>query len=261
VYHFSTYAMSDLYVCDCMPGLGWSTENPGECSGKPDRAAWDRSVGFEMNASGFARPHSSCVLNADGKPVLPTSKPQAFRKWPCKHHGRSLFESIKDYPCAAPLSRTEKERRELSGDAQLARVRERIVNRDKALPSPVHGPGASAAGVTHMQSMGDNSKRRATQLARDTLLFVNLKEKLMEDASVKRAVTKLCEDKLYEMQEYLMQYVQFLAVKCLDYDTESDLYSPCDDVDEVWHEHILDTKAYSALCDKIAGEYGSSFGW
>ena len=55
---------------------------------------WDRSVGFEMNASGAAIPRSSCVLNADGKPVLPASKPGAFTKWPCRRHGKALFNSI-----------------------------------------------------------------------------------------------------------------------------------------------------------------------
>ena len=101
---------------------------------------------------------------------------------------------------------------------------------------------------------GGSSKRRATQLARDTLLFVNLSKKLREDPSVERATKSIC---LHEVnwQNLMQQYAQFLAVKCLDYDTESDLYSPCELVDQVWHQHILDSKKYCALCEQLAGGY------
>ena len=149
-----------------MPGLEWSTENPGECSGKPDRTPWDRCVGFEMNASGAAIPRSSCVLNADGKPVLPASKPGAFTTWPCRRHGKALFNSIQNYPCALPLPAAAQGRHELSGDAQLARVRERITNRDGA-PPPAHGPGASTAGNPEAQQ-GDEA--HASEQQHGTLL-------------------------------------------------------------------------------------------
>lgn len=107
---------------------------------------------------------------------------------------------------------------------------------------------------TNDDAGGDSSKRRATQLARDTLLFVNLSKKLREDPSVQRAIKSI---DLHEVnwQNLLDQYAQFLAVKCLDYDTQSDLYSPCELVDQVWHQHILDSKKYCALCEQLAGGY------
>ena len=36
--------------CPCMPGLVWYAGDPDECAGKRERAAWDRCVGFEVNA-------------------------------------------------------------------------------------------------------------------------------------------------------------------------------------------------------------------
>ena len=39
-----------------MPGLEWSAEDPSKCTGKPNRTAWDRCVGFEINAAGAAIP-------------------------------------------------------------------------------------------------------------------------------------------------------------------------------------------------------------
>lgn len=105
---------------------------------------------------------------------------------------------------------------------------------------------------------GDSSKRRTTQLARDKLLFVNLskklREELREDPSVQRA-TKSIDLHQVNWQNLVKQYAQFLAVKCLDYDFQSDLYSPCELVDKVWRQHILDTKKYCALCDEFAGGY------
>ena len=40
-----------LQQCSCMPELVWHAGNPGECKGKRDRTAWDRCVGFQVNAA------------------------------------------------------------------------------------------------------------------------------------------------------------------------------------------------------------------
>ena len=48
--------------CPCMPGLVWYAGDPDECAGKRERAAWDRCVGFEVNATGAARPGKGCVV-------------------------------------------------------------------------------------------------------------------------------------------------------------------------------------------------------
>ena len=129
-----------------MPGLLWTTEDMGlmwtaeDCpdKSKPDRTAWDRSVGFEVYACGSASAHVPPTgMRQDGKPQVPDTKPAGWAKWPCKHHGKALFTSIKDFPCAAPLPAAAAARESLSGEQQLVRVRERIAKRDAAAAGTV----------------------------------------------------------------------------------------------------------------------------
>ena len=53
-------------------------------------------------------------------------------------------------------------------------------------------------------------------------------------------------------EKVCQEYRRFLAL-CLMY-PEARL-SPPEDVDEMWHTHILFTKAYRAFCDDTKGEY------
>jgi len=126
-----------------MPGLLWTTKDMGlmwtaeDCpvsgpQSKSDRTAWDRSVGFEVNANSSASDKLPPTgMRQDGKPQVPDTKPAGWAKWPCKHHGKLLFTSIKDFPCAAPLPAAAAARESLSGEQQLVRVRERIAKRAK----------------------------------------------------------------------------------------------------------------------------------
>jgi len=56
------------------------------------------------------------------------------------------------------------------------------------------------------------------------------------------------------VDELVAAYVRFIATKLCDKDYGSTLYSPCNVVDELWHDHILDTQGYAAFCRKY-GEF------
>lgn len=48
------------------------------------------------------------------------------------------------------------------------------------------------------------------------------------------------------------EYRKFLALRLIHPDTE---IVPCQLVDEIWHQHILDTAAYRADCDALFGDF------
>lgn len=48
------------------------------------------------------------------------------------------------------------------------------------------------------------------------------------------------------------EYRRFLALRLLHPDAD---LVPCKLVDEIWHQHILDTAAYRADCDALFGEF------
>ena len=102
--------------CPCMPGLVWYAGDPDECAGKRERAAWDRCVGFEVNATGAARPGKGCVVvpGSNNKAALPNQKP--FDRWPCRNHAKKLFKAIEKYACANPLPFDAAGCQALSGD-------------------------------------------------------------------------------------------------------------------------------------------------
>jgi len=52
------------------------------------------------------------------------------------------------------------------------------------------------------------------------------------------------------------EYRRFLALRMAHPEAE---IVPCKLVDEVWHRHILDTRAYSADCDRIFGTFMHHF--
>ncbi|KNE54087.1 hypothetical protein AMAG_00089 [Allomyces macrogynus ATCC 38327] len=49
----------------------------------------------------------------------------------------------------------------------------------------------------------------------------------------------------------LREYQRFLALKVLHHDSNALLLSPRPAIDQFWHAHILDTKAYAAMCAKL----------
>lgn len=57
------------------------------------------------------------------------------------------------------------------------------------------------------------------------------------------------------VSEVFDAYVRFLATKLCDDDFDSEYYSPCNVVDELWHEHILDTKGYADVCHQYGGKF------
>ena len=54
----------------------------------------------------------------------------------------------------------------------------------------------------------------------------------------------------------LEDYKKFLALKAATSDFDAVLLSPSPRVDEVWHAHILDTRAYTAACEAMLGAGG-----
>lgn len=52
------------------------------------------------------------------------------------------------------------------------------------------------------------------------------------------------------------EYRKFLALRIAHPETE---IVPCKIVDEMWHVHILDTRAYAADCDRIFGSFMHHF--
>jgi hypothetical protein len=53
-----------------------------------------------------------------------------------------------------------------------------------------------------------------------------------------------------------MEYRRFVALRLAHPDSE---IVPCKLVDEMWHRHILDTRAYAEDCDRIFGEFVHHF--
>jgi len=131
-----------------MPGLVWYAGDPDECAGKRERAAWDRCVGFEVNATGAARPGKGCVVvpGSNNKAALPNQKP--FDRWPCRNHAKKLFKAIEKYACANPLPFDAAGCQALSGEEQKARVRERIAAAIRAGAIALAAPAPAAAAPT-----------------------------------------------------------------------------------------------------------------
>lgn len=65
-------------------------------------------------------------------------------------------------------------------------------------------------------------------------------------------------DACTEAQLDLMEgeYRRFLALRMAHPEAE---IVPCRSVDEMWHRHILDTRAYAADCDRIFGSFVHHF--
>jgi hypothetical protein len=55
-----------------------------------------------------------------------------------------------------------------------------------------------------------------------------------------------------EVKECCLLYKNYLYLK---YKYPHEILAPSDDIDEFWHNHILDTKKYRADCEKIFGNY------
>ena len=51
-----------------------------------------------------------------------------------------------------------------------------------------------------------------------------------------------------EVADALAAYKQFMVLKGVSKDFDATKFSPPPLVDEIWHEHILDTRGYSAFC-------------
>ena len=51
-----------------------------------------------------------------------------------------------------------------------------------------------------------------------------------------------------EVYDALVAYKQFMVLKAVSKDFDATKFSPPPLVDEIWHEHILDTRGYSAFC-------------
>ena len=47
------------------------------------------------------------------------------------------------------------------------------------------------------------------------------------------------------------EYLRFLALKASDQDWDAATLSPPEEVDAVWHAHILDTKSYAETCERL----------
>lgn len=58
-----------------------------------------------------------------------------------------------------------------------------------------------------------------------------------------------CDDSLGELGDALAAYKQFMVLKAVSKDFDARKLSPPPLVDEIWHEHILDTRGYRAFCD------------
>ena len=58
-----------------------------------------------------------------------------------------------------------------------------------------------------------------------------------------------CDDSLGELGDALVAYKQFMVLKAVCKDFDATKLSPPPLVDEIWHEHILDTRGYRAFCD------------
>ena len=52
-----------------------------------------------------------------------------------------------------------------------------------------------------------------------------------------------------EVADALAAYKQFMVLKGVSKDFDATKFSPPPLVDEIWHEHILDTRGYRAFCD------------
>ena len=52
-----------------------------------------------------------------------------------------------------------------------------------------------------------------------------------------------------EVDDALAAYKQFMVLKAVSKDFDATKLSPPPLVDEIWHEHILDTRGYRAFCD------------
>jgi len=64
----------------------------------------------------------------------------------------------------------------------------------------------------------------------------------------KRDVEKICE-----------QYRHFLFLNKKYCTTPDQALAPSEEIDEFWHNHILDTKKYRADCEKIFGYYADHY--
>lgn len=80
-------------------------------------------------------------------------------------------------------------------------------------------------------------------------------EELIDLTGVRRKLADPEEGKGYSV-EYLdvmeREYRRFLALHTAFPATE---IVPCKLVDEIWHQHILDTRAYASDCDALLGEF------
>lgn len=80
-------------------------------------------------------------------------------------------------------------------------------------------------------------------------------EELIDLSGVRRKLADPEEGKGYP-EEHLdvmeREYRRFLALHLAFPDTD---VVPCKLVDEIWHQHILDTRAYAADCDALFGEF------
>lgn len=78
----------------------------------------------------------------------------------------------------------------------------------------------------------------------DSIDFSQIIDKMvMKDKWKKRDAEKACE-----------LYKHFLYLK-KKYQSSDDHLPPSEEIDEFWHNHILDTKKYMIDCDRIFGRY------
>ena len=78
----------------------------------------------------------------------------------------------------------------------------------------------------------------------DAIDFSQIIDKMiMKDKWKKEEAIKACE-----------LYKRFLYLK-KKHENTNDALPPSEDIDEFWHNHILDTKKYKVDCDRIFGSY------
>jgi hypothetical protein len=53
-------------------------------------------------------------------------------------------------------------------------------------------------------------------------------------------------------KKHLEDYAKFITLKAIVGDFDADKISPTPEIDQVWHVHLLDTKSYKAMCQRIA---------
>ncbi|KAJ3351329.1 hypothetical protein GGF32_004328 [Allomyces javanicus] len=140
--------------------------------------------------------------------------------------------------------------REVELVAETARARKRPARAAHAAAetqtalAPLRAATAPAAPIPPDARVSD-ADAAVIQFLEQTLDLSSLADDLYADPTFPLPKDWRC------IHNHIVEYRRFLVLKVVHRDADAQLLSPSPIVDHIWHAHILDTKAYAAMCAKL----------